>query len=376
LHSIRWLQLKSDFLTMKKLLVSLFVFTLPFLATTQNNQDSIDISYIGEVNDTVRNESFFETDKPLPITLEYDITSFIKNKRNGEYLDAVLTVNYEGMDPITKNIRIKARGNFRRGECFFPPLFLNFKTDPIENEELKGLKKIKVVTPCSTTKYGETYVFREYLVYKIYSVLSEYSFRVRLLDIDYIDTGKKERNYKKFGFIIEPLGLVSKRNNAMEIDSKIVTGKDVEVEDADRVAFFRYLISDTDWRFKSGHNIKYLKSLNKISDKVIPVPYDFDFSGFVNTNYSFPQEWASNTNSVLEREYLGYCRDNKENYLKTIKLFNDKKEEIINTIKDFRYLSDKEKKSVLDFVEEFYIEISNPDRFINNLEYFCRGEEF
>ena len=361
---------------MKKLIFSVLAFLFVFLLSAQDKKNKPESSYLGEVNDTVPHESFFESDKPLPITLKYDISSFIKNKRNGEYLDAELTVNYEGMEPVTKNIRIKARGNFRLGECFFPPLLLNFKTDPIKNEELKGMKKIKVVTPCSTSKNGEIYVFREYLVYKLYELLNENCFRVRLLDIDYVDTGKKERHYRKYGFIIEPLEMVAERNNAIEIDSDIVKGTDVVEEDADRVAFFRYMISDTDWRIKSGDNIEYIKSMTDLTGKVIPVPYDFDFSGFVHTNYSFPQEWASNSESVLVRQYLGYCRNSNENYENMIALFNNKKDEMINTIDNFEYLDDKEKKWLLNFLDEFFVEISNPKRFISNLEYFCRDKDF
>lgn len=362
---------------MKKILILLITLSVTnFLSAQVDNVSAKSGSALGEVTDTIRNEAFFGTDEPLPIILKYDITSFIRNKREGEYLDAELIVDYKDMPPITKNIRIKARGNFRRGECFFPPLFLNFKTDPIKNEELKGMKKIKVVTPCSTSKYGETYVFKEYLVYKLYTILNDASFRVRLLDINYVDTGKKDRNYEKFGFIIEPIDLVAKRNNAIEIDSEIVKGTDVIEEDADRVAMFRYMISDTDWRFKSGHNMKYIKSLNDLSGKVIAVPYDFDFSGFVNTNYSFPQEWASASESVLDRQFLGYCRENEQNYLKTIELFNYKKEELISTITDFKYLSEKEKKSLVDFVNEFFNEISNTKKFIANINFNCKDNEF
>jgi hypothetical protein len=210
----------------------------------------------------------------------------------------------------------------------------------------------------------------------MYSILSDASFRVRLLDINYVDTGKKDRNYEKFGFVIEPIDLVAKRTDAIEINSEIIKDTDVIEEDADRVAMFRYMISDTDWRFKSGHNMKYIKSLNDLSGKVIAVPYDFDFSGFVNTNYSFPQEWASASESVLIRQFLGYCRQNEQNYLKTIELFNSKKDELISIITDFKYLSEKEKKSLVDFVNEFFNEISNTKKFISTIKFNCKNNEF
>ena len=135
---------------MKKLLLSLSILAFPFFLWAQSKNDSTGYySYLGEVIDTVPNESFFEIDEPLPITLKYDITSFVKNKRDGEYLDAVLTVEYQGVEPISKNIRIKARGNFRRGECFFPPLFLNFKTSLLTR--LSGIFPLKKAIVFSAT---------------------------------------------------------------------------------------------------------------------------------------------------------------------------------------------------------------------------------
>jgi hypothetical protein len=330
---------------------------------------------LGEVTDTVQTENFFGSDIPLEMTLKYDISAFVKNKQKGEYLDAELMVNYKDK-PVTKNIRIKARGNFRRGQCAFPPLFLNFKTDTIENTELQGMKKIKIVTHCSSSKNSENYIFKEYLAYKLYNILTDKSFRVRLLDLSYIDTGKKQKNYRQHGFIIEPIELVVKRTESVEIDPKVVRGPNIVEEDADRVAFFHYMIANTDWRFKGGHNMKYMKTLKDVTDKVIAVPYDFDFSGFVGTNYSFPQEWATTCENITDREYLGYCRSNDENYLKTIALYNDKKEEILNTIADFEYITEKEKEYLLDFINEFYSEINQTKRFIDTLKNQCRNDDF
>lgn len=366
---------------MKKSFIFLIIIVLPYFLWAQSkNEVPIDSlhnnSPLGEVTDTVPDINFFGTDEPLPIILKYDITSFIKNKNKGDYINAEMTVNYKDLPPVTKEIRIKARGNFRRGQCFLPPLFLNFKTDPIERTELEGMKKIKVVSPCSSSENSEVYIYKEYLVYKLYTILTDKSFRVKLLDITYIDTGKKKRNYKKPGFIIEPVELVAKRNESVLIESEYVKGPNVMEEDADRVAFFRYMIADTDWRFKGGHNMKYMKSMTDITDKVIAIPYDFDFSGFVGTNYSFPQEWATTCESIKDREYLGYCRDNEDNYLKTIALFNGKKEELLKTITDFKYLSEKDKKSLVNFVNEFYARIDNTKRFISNVQYQCKDDEF
>lgn len=330
---------------------------------------------LGEVSDTVQVADLFESDDVLKATLKYDITSFIKNKTKGEYLDAELQIFYDENNPVTKNIRIKARGNFRRGHCTFPPLFLNFKTDKPDNPMYSNVKKVKIVTHCSASKVSEANVLREFLSYKLYNVITNRSFRVRLLDITYTDTGKKQKNYRAFGFAIEPAEIVVKRNNAVLVESPAIMGGNLVQEDADRAAMFQYMISNTDWRIKSGHNTKFMKSMTDITDKVITLPYDFDFSGLVGASYTFPQEW-SHTESIYERDYLGYCRDNDGDYQKIIDLYLSKEKEVMQTIAGFNYLSEKDKKEVEKFTAGFFNEIKDSKDFIRKLRNDCHNFDF
>lgn len=362
----------------KTLKLYIFILFIPYFGFAQSQNRALNdtvpnFATLSEVSDTIPDIDFFGTDEPLPVTLKYDITSFIKNKSKGEYLDAELTINYRDLPPIVKNIRLKARGNFRRGQCIFPPIYLNFKTDKIINTELQGTKKIKIVTHCTSSKSSKTYLLREYLAYKLYNIISENSFRVRLLDITYIDTGKKQKHYEEYGFVIEPIELVAQRVDAVEVDGTFIKGETIIDRNADQVALFEYMIGNTDWRFKGGHNMKYLKSYNVVSDKVTAVPYDFDFSGFVNTYYAFPQEWTD-LKDVRSREYLGYCRNSEDEYTELMNFFQDKKNEIQETIDSFELLNEKERKSLWNYINEFYNELSKPNYFISVLKGQCRTD--
>jgi hypothetical protein len=363
---------------MKAFLIVLFLFVFSFSSFAQSGKLDVSdtLSYsssIDPVTDTVPDISIFDDDTPIDLILKYDITSFIKNKMKSEYIDAELHIDYNGHE-TTKNIQLKARGNRRKEVCFFPPIYLNFKSDPLETSEMKGIKKIKMVTHCSTSKQSTAYLLKEFLVYKLYNILTDNSLRVRLLNITYIDTGKKKRNYEKYGFLIEPVELLTKRTNSTEIDGSVVRSNNLIEEDADLVALFNYMIGNTDWRFKTGHNMKFIKSLTEFTQRVIPIPYDFDYSGFVDTHYATPQEWTS-IKDVKEREYTGYCRE-KEEYVELIELFNAKKDEMLQTIDSFDYLPENERNRLNSYINEFFNMAKRPDRLASTLRTQCRGEDF
>ncbi len=359
------------------LIIFLFFIASAFVSAQSEKSITDTLSYnagIEAVSDTIPNLDIFGDEAPMNLTLKYDITSFIKNKVKGEYLDAKLDIHYKDYS-VSKDIRLKARGNNRRQQCFFPPIFLNFKTDPIKTTELKGIKKIKLITHCSTSKAYTNYILKEFLVYKLYNVLTDNSFRVKLLNINYIDTGKKERDYKKYGILIEPLDLLTQRMQSIEIESEVVRGPDVVEESADMVALFQYMIGNTDWRIKGGHNTKYTKSLTEITTKVTAIPYDFDYSALVGTHYSHPQTWTSLDN-VQQREYLGYCRNNDEAYLNVIKKFADKEQEFYRVIDSFTYLSERERENVRDYVESFFNEVARPKSLLSTMKAECRDLDF
>lgn len=361
---------------MKKFIFSILLFVIPSLIFAQNNDtitgDTISNNFYFEpVSDTIPDLNIFDSEIPLDITLKYDITSFLKNKKKEEYQDAVLQIRYSDNFIITKNIKLKARGNYRKDNCIFPPIHLNFKPDPVENSVLT--EKIKLVTHCNNAKSYKKYILKEYLAYKLYNVLSDYSFRVRLLNITYIDTGKRDKNYETVGFLIEPLEFLAERQESITEDPTLIRKEHVIEEYADLVALYQYMIANTDWRIKGGHNLKYLKPLNANTSKVIPVPYDFDFSGIVGTSYSFPQEWTS-IQSVGEREYLGYCRNTDEAYLQNIAIFEKKSGEMFNAVNSCFQLSDKEKERTINFLQEFYDRVTKPERLVRTLKAQCRDE--
>ena len=344
-----------------------FILIVFFVLPAFSQNDTIDNPFAAV--DTLRHDfGLFANDDILHLSLRFDIREYIRKKPKDEYLNAILTYHINEKDSINKEIRIKSRGIFRNGYCYFPPLSLNFsKPDSIKSDPGR-IAKIKVVTHC---QYGsENYLFKEYLVYKLYNLLTEYSFRVRLARIDYISSTGKSKTISTYCFLIEPLHILARRTNSVPVNSTTLSQKNIIPEIMNRVTIFNYMIGNTDWAVTFQHNCKVFSG--NFPDRPglgIAVPYDFDYSGLVDTHYAIPAE-ALGLESVRERRYLGLCRSEDE-YVNTLKEFVDKKPDFYRLINDFPYLNEKAKKDMVRYLEEFYLGIDKRNSIIQNFLNEC-----
>nr|WP_321407575.1 hypothetical protein [uncultured Carboxylicivirga sp.] len=325
---------------------------------------------LGQAISNSGNSVLFDENTLLRITLNTDFSQLIKRKDKEEiYFSGECTFHWSDSYKFDVPLKIKARGYYRRLNCYFPPLMLNFKPDSLKTAE-GTYGKIKLVTHCQKSKIYKDYLLKEYLAYKLYEIISPNSLKTRLVDVTYTDTGKRKKHSKNLGFLIEPLDAMCRRNNSIELKSSAFHLSEVDELEADRVALFMYMIGNTDWRIKSGHNIKFIKPNNFKILKVTPVPYDFDHAGFINAAYANPSEWSV-AQSITERDFLGKCRITNSNYEILISDFIEKKDLIYQTILEFEWLEQNKRKLLLKYIESFYDELEKPDRFVKKLNNTC-----
>ena len=298
-------------------------------------------------------EDLFWTKEPLHLTLKGNIKEFKKGRRDGKYYPAELTCHVSDSFQVTHPVRIRARGEFRRDYCTMPPYWLNIRHAGIEAEDLQDVVKIKMVTRCRSSASHEYLVQREYLVYQLFNLLSEYSFNTRLVKIKYIDTGKKKNQEEEvWGFLIEPNQMLADRNNCMIIESERLAIRTVNQEYMDKMAFFNYMIGHGDFSVTGQHNLKILAKKEYGPTGFIPVPYDFDYVGLVNAIYAVPGETLGIEN-VRERYYLGACRDDAV-HEKTISWLGSYQDKMIELIMNFEYLPEKEKLDMVEYLNSYF----------------------
>ena len=319
------------------------------------------------LNSALRAQQIFKQDllfsnkKPLKIKLNYSNKNLNKNTNDSTFIKSKL-IFFEKKTNKEIQVSLRARGNFRRKHCYFTPVKIKIKKSDALNTIFSDNRTLKLVLPCKNNRDKNDNILKEFIAYKIYEIISPYYFKTRRLEVDYTNQkNKKGINYNLAGFLIEDDDKVAKR-----FDGKIVKRKisPLAMDDFNSVnlSFFNFLIGNTDFSSAHQHNGKLLF----YEKKIIPIPYDFDLTGWVKPKYGL-----GITNrlgySFEERNYIGFKRG-KNIYSKVRNHYLRLKEKIFNTVElyesEFEYK--KSYNLMMDYLRGFY-EILEDDKLYDNL---------
>lgn len=294
------------------------------------------------------------------------------------YLPGQWTYTEADGTTVRLEVSIRTRGLFRRMNCQLPPLQLNFKKGQLKDTLFAGQNKLKVVAPCQDGAKSQQHVVLEYLAYRTFEILTEKSFGTRLVRISYVDSDEKRPPWTDLAFVIEDDKDMAKRLGLTRL--KVVENNfdQLEHESTALVDLFQYLIANNDYSvLKSAdgreccHNTEIL-SLKDNADVRIPVPYDFDLSGLVNTKYAAPPSHLP-IRLVRTRYYRGLCQP--EGVLEdTIQHMQSKREEILDLYRTMKELEPNRKKRTVAYIEEFFEVLDDPKKQRKQLYDRCRGQ--
>jgi hypothetical protein len=144
----------------------------------------------------------------------------------------------------------------------------------------------------------------------------------------------------------------------------------MEPETFDLMAQFMYMIGNPDYSVAGRHNVKIVGLEGFGTRGYTPVPYDFDYTGLVNASYAEPSEDLG-IRTIRERTYLGLCRE-EEAYLAAMDQIEAHREEILQLIRSFEYLNEKEKDDLIGYIESYFAEAGDPRRLIRSMRSTCR----
>ena len=253
-------------------------------------------------------QRLFRTDSVLTATISANFGPLIKQRDSLELAKHPALFSYTGDDgkPVDIAVRLRARGHFRRQarNCDFPPLWLDVKSSDAKKTVLAGLNKLKITTTCRPKSADyEQYILQEYAVYRAYAALTDASYRTRLMRVTYRDSAGKIAPITTWAFFIEDVDDVAIHLQRRQVATTGAHFDDLEPGPLSLLSMFEYFIGNTDWSISGLHNVALLQDS---SAHVIPVAFDFDWTGAVNARYAFPDK-SLPIHSVTDRLYRGNC---------------------------------------------------------------------
>ena len=321
-------------------------------------------------------QPLFDSDEILAATLKLPMRALLAGQSEGEGpLVGEFLIGARGADERAFTVEISKRGHSRLQLCDMPPLKLNFKSSELDGTLLANQNKLKLVTHCLDDQKFERYLQLEYAIYRSYNALTDESFRVRQLEVTYVDLDGWFGNKTRPAFLIEADPLLARRLGYTEVELPEVERATLDPLALTRVGLFQYLIGNTDWSILQGrgsdpccHNGLLLE---KPSGERVIVPYDFDQAGLIDAYYALPAEGLG-LRSVRERLFRGLCTGD-ERLAATIELFNARRAQI----EDLYPLSGRMKKTnkrALRYIDEFYNTINDPEELAAQVSSRCRGD--
>ena len=257
----------------------------------------------------------FASDAPLKISIRGPVNAIARSaERSPAARDATMML---AGSPNSYAIRLSPRGITRRRKetCQFPPLRVDLVQPAPATSLLAGQKRLKLVTHCRASPGFQQHLLLELAAYRMFNLISPYSYRARLAEVDYVEPDGRPL-VTRYGFFIEDTDDMARRNGLQQARTgDRVPSVQLDPRQAGRVAMFQYMIGNLDWSMRAGpqgegccHNGRLLSGNGPY---YTPVPYDFDYSGLVDAPYAVPPDGFKISN-VKSRVYQGYCRHNAE----------------------------------------------------------------
>lgn len=310
-------------------------------------------------------DPLFMSTETLAVELEGPFQQIERERSDEQELAGKLRYAEADGRQVEFDVQLRARGNWRRNPdiCRFPPIRINFKKSQTDDTLFDKQDKLKLVTHCQPNSRYDQAVVSEYLTYRIFNLLTDYSFRVRLLRTRYVYTDDDEVR-ESFGVLIEHNDRIGKRIGGKPFETELVDVDKIKPDDLNLTSVFHYFIGNTDFSPRAAppderccHN----QTLFTHDDGLYrTIPYDFDMSGLVDARHAAPSE-RFRLRSVRQRLYRGRCVNN-DLLPQTLQKFRDARADIEALIDSQAELADSTRRRMKGYIEDFYDTIDNPKK--------------
>ncbi|MBX2928281.1 MAG: hypothetical protein KF852_10630 [Saprospiraceae bacterium] len=300
---------------------------------------------------------YAQQDSMPVLELKTDWSKLVRKKMDMEYQSAVLGFTHEDGRNIALDVQIKARGNMRKQVCFYPPLKVKLPKKQLGALGFSNYNDLKMVLQCRTGSRDEEWIVKEWFIYQLYECISPAALRTQLVRINAVQDEKARGAL--YAFLLEYEDEMAARLKAKVVKQGVVGFGVLDRDAYVKMCFFQYMIANTDWSVPNRHNLEFIMTPPQTS--IVPIAYDFDYSGLINTSYAVPYE-ALPIKSVTDRHFLG-VNVTLEEAMEARRHFLSKKEEVMQRCHNFNLLEERSKKMLVRFISDFF-DIIQDEKFV------------
>jgi hypothetical protein len=320
-----------------------------------------DAKGMAERKKDAENRRLFRSQDVLAFTLTSDFRAIDRDRDPLSTKTYPGTITFEQADgtTVTKPVQVRGRGHSRRNPkiCDFSPLRVEFKKEEMAGTVFAGHTWLKLGTHCRSNAVFEQYVLREYTAYRIFNLVTPHSFRARLTRPTYVESATQKPIATRFGMFIEDDDDVAKRMEGRITEQRSLWFRHLDMDYLTLMTLFEYLLGNTDVSIFSQHNVRVVETP---AGKRYPVPYDFDYSGLVNTTYATFDKTLFRINSVRDRVWRGPCRTMEE-LEPGFARFRAVKNDVLALYDGQPNFTDASRQDAKNYIERFYRTLDSPN---------------
>jgi hypothetical protein len=322
--------------------------------------------------DAFADTPLFSSSTVLDLTIPLDFKTLCRPRETPDcdYTPTVMEYVDEHGQALSIPIEVKIRGGWRSltRNCSAPLLFIRFNKDKITDTPFDGQTILPLTTHCGQglsleaakirvrQSKWEQYLLKEYLAHLLYNEITDLSIKARLVRMTYPNPNKPGVKISNYAFFTEHFESVATRNGDEVLDRHSFDAGKIDLDAANRVALFEFMIGNTDWSIEKERNITLLQDSEGAQR---PLPFDFDMSGLVNAHYAGPAPTVP-IDEVTRRYYLGFCNPDAD-WSALLGEYLAKQEVILAKAGEVPGLTKQTIKSNRRFLEKFFQILQSDD---------------
>ena len=319
----------------------------------------------------------FQSADVLDITLTGPFEQIDRERDKEQEYEGTLSYLAADGSEVSLEASFEVRGNYRlrKEVCSYSQLWVDLRRRELPGTVFEGQNQLKLVVQCRAASNYRDYIVKEFLAYQMFDRLAAPGFGARLVNVTYNYSDDEGESRNHLGLLIENKDTVAERAGATNVELNRVNLSSLEPYQSTMVGLFMMMIGNTDFSLAAApegeeccHNAKLLD----VNGSFVPIPYDFDASGFVNASYAAAPAPSFGIRNNRQRLYRGYCMHNP--YIEqATTVFLDAREDLMALVENSGIESRRSREQAQRYLEDFFEIISDPEEIEKELYADCRS---